>query len=90
MTTSPGDGVAVQGHTDFAMAEPTPEYFIPLLYMAGLASAAGETAHVLVDGYAMGSLSMVPYALGCPTSRRDTACGGSPALPKMPGDATIL
>ena len=37
--------------------------FIPLLYLAGLAGAAGSTAEVLVDGYTYGSLSMTSYII---------------------------
>ena len=33
----------MQGHDDFAMAAPTPDHFIPLLYLAGLASEAGQS-----------------------------------------------
>ena len=65
------------------MAAPTPDHFIPLLYLAGLASAAGDTAHVLVDGYAMGSLSMTSYTLGCHELEPDGR-GGSPTLPDDP------
>ncbi len=71
------------------MAAPTPDHFIPLLYIAGLAAAAGETAHVLVDGYAMGSLSMTSYTLG--DHDIDThGRGGSPPLPDIPADETNI
>ena len=40
-----------------------PDHFIPMLYLAGLAAAAGSTASVLNEGYAMGSLSMTSYVL---------------------------
>jgi 4,5-DOPA dioxygenase extradiol len=64
MVHSPSDLPGIADHPDFGMAAPTPDHFIPLLYLAGLASAAGEGTHVIVDGYALGSLSMTSYALG--------------------------
>ncbi len=64
MTSAPAELPRLQGHGDFDRAVPTPDHFIPLLYLAGLASASRETAAVLVDGYAMGSLSMTSYTLG--------------------------
>ena len=66
LTTSPGDAVSLADRPDFALAAPTPDHFIPMLYVAGLAAAAGEPARVLVDGYAFSSLSMTCYTLGCP------------------------
>jgi 4,5-DOPA dioxygenase extradiol len=64
MSTSPGDAAALHQHQRFPLAAPTPDHFIPLLYIAGLASAAGAPAEVLIDGYAMGSLSMTSVRVG--------------------------
>ena len=64
MTGSPDALPALRGARDFDVAVPTPDHFIPLLYLAGLGAAAGRGADVLVDGYAYGSLSMTAYTLG--------------------------
>jgi 4,5-DOPA dioxygenase extradiol len=64
MTGAPERVLELAAHPDFASAVPTPDHFIPLLYLAGLAHAADATAEVLTEGYAMGSLSMTSYTLG--------------------------
>jgi 4,5-DOPA dioxygenase extradiol len=87
MTTGPAEVARLEDHDLFPTAAPTPDHFIPLLYLAGLASAAGETAGVLVDGYAMGSLSMISYTVGCQQVVSDGQ-GGAPALPDVPADGT--
>ncbi len=89
MTATPAELPRLERHDDFALAVPTPDHFIPLLYLAGLAAAAGETAHVLVDGYAMGSLSMDSYTLGCDDLEPD-GYGGAPVLPDVPPDETNI
>ena len=64
LTSAPGDVLRVQDHRDFTSAVPTPDHFIPMLYLAGLAAADGGTPEILVDGYTYGSLSMTSYTLG--------------------------
>jgi 4,5-DOPA dioxygenase extradiol len=68
MADQPVETAALDGHGDFRTAVPTPDHYIPLLYLAGLAGAADRGAQVLVDGYAYGSLSMTAYTLDltCP------------------------
>ena len=73
LTERPAEAAALQRHDDFARAAPTAEHFIPLLYVAGVASAANRPARVLIDGCAFGSLSMTCYVVdaGCPVDRAD-------------------
>jgi len=54
----------VTDHPDYASAVPTPDHFIPLLYLAGMAAASNSKPEALVRGYAMGSLSMTCYGVG--------------------------
>ena len=86
MTSSPAEVVRMQEHPDYALAAPTPDHFIPLLYFAGLASAAGRPAQILVDGYSMGSLSMTSYTLDAEVHLTRMSTRGSPALNGVPGD----
>jgi 4,5-DOPA dioxygenase extradiol len=64
MASDPAAVAGLDGHRDYHHAVPTPDHFIPLLYLAGLASAEGGATDVLIDGYAYGSLSMTAYTLG--------------------------
>lgn len=92
MTTAPAALASVTGHESYALAVPTPDHFIPLLYLAGLADAVDERAEILVRGYAMGSLSMTCFTLGCrPSLRFDQTGAAAPALPAdIPADETNL
>src|SRR3546814_5721397 len=73
MAARPGDLLEAAEHPDFARAVPTPDHFIPLLYTAGLAAAAGGGAKALVRGYArseehtseLQSLMRTSYAVFC-------------------------
>ncbi|MCU1586539.1 MAG: dioxygenase extradiol [Frankiales bacterium] len=81
MLTDPTEVARLDAHRDFGNAVPTPDHFIPLLYLAGLAGAdSAPGTDVLIDGYAYGSLSMTAYTLGMSVpGPRDGA--GAPPLP---------
>jgi 4,5-DOPA dioxygenase extradiol len=81
LTSSPADVLGLERHQDFHSAAPTAEHFIPLLYIAGLAAAAGTNADVLVDGFTYGSLSMTAYTLGQPRREETTTTSHAPGAP---------
>ena len=64
LVDSPADVLKLMEHPDYGLAVPTPDHFIPLLYVAGLAAEDGSAAEALVRGYAMGSISMTCYGIG--------------------------
>lgn len=63
MATDPAALAGVASHPGFGLSVPTPDHFIPALYLAGMADAQGKKAGVLEGGYAMGSLSMTSYVV---------------------------
>ncbi len=81
LASSPADVPRLREHPDFARAVPTPEHFLPVLYLAGLAAAAKEPPDVLIEGYAYGSLSMACYTLGAPRVAPGPASDPRPAAP---------
>ena len=101
LTTDPESVLSLVEHPDFAMAVPTPDHFIPMLYLAGMAAAAGEPCRALIDGYEFGSLSMTSYTVGhtgaeptpAPTSGDRSEIAERPGLPDpsvVPPESTNL
>ena len=64
MAERPGHLIGASDHPDYALAVPTPDHFLPLLYTAGLAAQDEGNAKAWLRGYAMGSLSMTAYGVG--------------------------
>ena len=89
LAAEPGNILTVADHPEYDLAVPTPDHFIPLLYIAGLAAASGEAIQPLVRGYAMGSLSMTCYGVGT-----DVGCEegeGAATVPEgVPPDQTNI
>lgn len=91
MTSDPSAVPGLSSHRDWSAAAPTPDHFLPLLYLAGLAAAAGRPAEVLVGGCAYRSVSMTAYTLDAPPLPAPRAAGTQPAAgPDAPADASNL
>src|SRR5690242_12169094 len=64
LLSAPSEIATLDAHRDYRHAVPTPDHFLPLLYLAGLADVGSDSVEILVDGYSYGSLSMTAYTLG--------------------------
>ena len=90
LAVDPGGILRLTSHPDYALAVPTPDHFIPLLYLAGLAAKEGSKANALLRGYAFGSLSMTCYGVGT-EARPPRKSGQSASLPAgVPPDQTNM
>lgn len=92
MRERPGDILELIDHDDYDLAVPTPDHFIPLIYIAALAAATDDTTDVLVEGPAFGSLSMTSYSLGadCPQTTSENAAAYSPRQNTSPADQSNI
>lgn len=90
LATAPGDILRVMDHPDYGLAVPTPDHFIPLMYIAGLAAAEGRPLEPLVRGYSMGSISMSCYGLGADAILRQEPCCAARLPDGVPPDQTNM
>jgi 4,5-DOPA dioxygenase extradiol len=75
LADDPAAILRVADHADYALAVPTPDHFIPMLYLAGLAAAENAAIEPLVRGYSMGSISMSCYGIGADEElRKNPTC----------------
>ena len=63
LTSRPAELPSLSDHPGYSRAVPTPDHFIPALYLAGLAEAADTTAKVLFQASSFGSISMTSYVV---------------------------
>ncbi len=63
MGSAPASIGDLEQHDDYRLAAPTPDHFLPLAYLAGLADVAGQVARTAVTGCTYGSLSMTSFVL---------------------------
>ena len=89
LAADPAAILKVAEHRDYPLAVPTPDHFIPLLYLAGLAAEEGR-ADALLRGYAMGSLSMTCYGLGTDVQLSYEPEGAATLPPGVPPDQTNM
>jgi 4,5-DOPA dioxygenase extradiol len=90
LAEAPGDVLRLAEHPDYALAVPTPDHFLPLLYLAGLAAESGERVEPLVRGHSMGSISMACYGLGADIElRKDPGCAAR-LPPGVPPDQSNI
>lgn len=89
MTGNPGDILRLAEHPDYDRAVPTPDHFIPLLYLAGIAAASGS-AKPLTQGYALGSLSMTCYGVGVEGAKCEYGQGAAGLPHDVPPEQTNI
>jgi 4,5-DOPA dioxygenase extradiol len=80
LQSNPVEIAALDSHPDFDNAVPTPDHYLPLLYIAGLAD--DKPLDLLVEGHVAGSISMAAYTLGLP-GPLDRAAGSSAGSPLL-------
>jgi 4,5-DOPA dioxygenase extradiol len=89
MRDNPADILALRDHSDYDLAVPTPDHFIPLLYLAGLAAQDGK-ADPLMQGYSFGSISMTCYGIGVDEPECLSGEGAAGLPPEVPPDQTNM
>ncbi len=88
LAAAPGDILKVMEDPDYPLAVPTPDHFIPLLYIAALAARDGVAAQAIVRGYSLGSISMSCFGVGVGETCREAGGGAARLPPDVPPEQT--
>ncbi|MCC8361615.1 4,5-DOPA dioxygenase extradiol [Lysobacter sp. A6] len=90
-TSTPGNTPALMHRQDFLQVAPTPEHFLPFLYVAGFGAETNQPLDVVIDGYAYGSLSMTCFSVGMeqPASQQVSAGAADLGSNAPPENANI-
>ena len=87
MQSDPAQILSVARHPDYDAAVPTPDHFIPLLYLAGLGSRQ-QPAKAMLRGCSLGSLSMSAYAIGFEVAASTSGAAAAELPHGVPADQT--
>ena len=93
LSETPASVLELCRHEAYGLAAPTPDHFLPAVFIAGLAAAARRPLEVLVEGCAYGSLSMTSYTLDAGPLPGGDLEGGAGSLPQpgpTPPDGTNM
>jgi 4,5-DOPA dioxygenase extradiol len=90
LAASPADILKLRDHPDYDLAVPTPDHFIPLLYLAGLATAEGTKPEPILRGYTMASVSMTCFGLGTAMEPGNAARSAAAIPAGVPPDQTNM
>ena len=88
LADDPGAILKLAEHPDYALAVPTPDHFIPLLYVAALAAADEGMATPWLRGHALGSISMTCWRAGAASDPAAEGEGAAGLPPDVPADQT--
>jgi 4,5-DOPA dioxygenase extradiol len=89
MAEDPAAILKLGEHPDYDKAVPTPDHYVTLLYTAALAAEEGRV-QPMIQGYAMGSLSMTSYNVGPDIALPDHAAAVADLPSGVPADQTNI
>jgi 4,5-DOPA dioxygenase extradiol len=89
MADDPANILTMTDHPNYQTAVPTPDHFIPLLYIAGLAGETGR-AEPLIRGYTYGSISMTCFGVGLDETICTKGRGAADIPQDVPADQTNI